>query len=153
MNWDVVISNPPYISPRDFDTTTTRSVRNHEPKIALVPPRSSLNNRSSMVSDTEHGDAFYPYILRLANFIRAKIIVVEVAGMEQASRVAGMILRDAEWESCQIWRDSLGQNKRTRESECATINGRPIVVKGEGNGRAVFAWKGTKPWPVENALQ
>lgn len=37
-NWDILISNPPYISPQAFDHTTTRSVKRYEPRLALVPP-------------------------------------------------------------------------------------------------------------------
>lgn len=36
--WDLLTSNPPYISPRGFSVSTSRSVRNWEPKLALVPP-------------------------------------------------------------------------------------------------------------------
>ncbi len=39
--WDILISNPPYISPRGFAKQTSRSVRNWEPKLALVPWRST----------------------------------------------------------------------------------------------------------------
>lgn len=37
--WDILISNPPYISPSAYWKTTTRAVRKFEPKLALVPPR------------------------------------------------------------------------------------------------------------------
>jgi methylase of polypeptide subunit release factors len=37
-NWDILISNPPYISPSAFNHTTTRSVKKYEPRLALVPP-------------------------------------------------------------------------------------------------------------------
>ena len=36
--WDLLTSNPPYISPSGFSLSTSRSVRNWEPKLALVPP-------------------------------------------------------------------------------------------------------------------
>lgn len=36
--WDIVISNPPYISPAAYWKTTMRSVRGFEPRLALVPP-------------------------------------------------------------------------------------------------------------------
>ncbi|KAI9827988.1 MAG: hypothetical protein M1819_006831 [Sarea resinae] len=39
--WDVIISNPPYISPEGYKRTTSRSVRNFEPRLALVPPSSA----------------------------------------------------------------------------------------------------------------
>ena len=39
--WDILVSNPPYISPSGFAHSTARSVRNYEPRIALVPPSPS----------------------------------------------------------------------------------------------------------------
>lgn len=36
--WDIIISNPPYISPAAYWKTTMRSVRGFEPRLALVPP-------------------------------------------------------------------------------------------------------------------
>ena len=41
--WDIIISNPPYISPRGYVRETHRSVRNWEPKLALVPCSSSYS--------------------------------------------------------------------------------------------------------------
>lgn len=146
MNWDVVVSNPPYISPRGFDTTTSRSVRKYEPKEALVPPFSSSTRGESAVSGNECGDAFYPHILRLAKEVRAKFLLVEVADIEQAGRVAGMVLRELDWQGCQIWRDYPAQDQNPDEKEYETIFGRPVVVKGAGNRRAVFAWRGTADW-------
>jgi len=78
--WDVVISNPPYISARDYAPggRTEPSVRKYEPKLALVPP----------TSDSAHPeDLFYRPLLRLARAVEANLLVVEVGDSEQASRV------------------------------------------------------------------
>jgi hypothetical protein len=49
--WDILISNPPYISPTGYWKTTTRSVRGFEPKLALVPPPAARR------SDTQQGSS------------------------------------------------------------------------------------------------
>jgi len=46
---DLLVCNPPYISHRGFATQTTRSVRNFEPKLALVPNHPLLETFSSQV--------------------------------------------------------------------------------------------------------
>ena len=110
---DIVISNPPYISPRDYCTTTARSVRRWEPKNALVPPVTTT-------SAPALGDDFYPHIVRLALDIRAKALLVEVGGDEgQAERVRGMFA--SIWGgrgNTAVWRD------------------------WGGRGRGVVAWRG-----------
>lgn len=143
--WDVVVSNPPYISPRDYDTTIARSVRNYEPKGALVPPTDRRGRRKSAITDTENGDAFYPYIQRIAASARAKILLVEVADMAQAGRVAGMVLESSEWKGCEIWRDWPAQGE-SGEGMTVAVDGKEVEVKGEGNGRAMLAWRAIKGW-------
>lgn len=136
--WDMVISNPPYISPREFGMRTSRSVRNYEPRIALVPQDThpSLN---PVVEDSGRdliiGDRFYPKLLGIAEGLRAKIIVAEVADMEQAQRVAGLANGSGYWKNCEIWRD-------WPDSEILSktfIGGVPIKVRGEGSGRSIIA--------------
>ena len=114
---DVIISNPPYISPREYLTTTTRSVRRWEPKIALVPPNTTATTTSSTPA---LGDGFYPHIARLALGMRAKALLVEVGGDEgQAERVREVFA--SIWEesgTTAVWRD------------------------WRGEGRGVVAWRG-----------
>ncbi|KAM7208768.1 S-adenosyl-L-methionine-dependent methyltransferase [Naviculisporaceae sp. PSN 640] len=111
--WDLIISNPPYISSKSFSKNTTRSVQNFEPKLALVPgddllPPSPLPPTSththltneenrSLVSSCQPEDIFYARILDL--FLSGqkqrrppKRILFEVADLEQASRVVEMML-------------------------------------------------------------
>lgn len=85
--FDVLVSNPPYISSSDFrNGTTARSVRLFEPRIALVPP-------VSLDSGVEKGrseDIFYRHILSLSRKARAKLTVLECGDIKQARRVVEM---------------------------------------------------------------
>ena len=133
--WDILISNPPYISPQAFQTTTMRSVRNYEPKLALVPDR--------MPDDpgVDSGDVFYPRLLDIAKQVDAKIVLFEVADMEQARRVAIMAVQRGLWDGIEIWKDwptSEGdyEHELERDEELGDIS-----IRGHGNGRSVFAWR------------
>ena len=105
--YDLVISNPPYISLRQFSAhsgMTSRSVRKYEPKIALVPPppspapvHSSSNSASTSphphttvrsATDPDDGDTFYPAILTIARAVQVKCIVMEIGDAAQVARVA-----------------------------------------------------------------
>lgn len=138
--WDVVISNPPYLSPNAFNNTTSRSVRNYEPKIALVPPQTPTSTQEDPVDGEAAGDMFYPRLLQIAHDVGAQVLLMEVAEMEQATRVAKMVLRSGVWSGCEIWRDwpaSGGFGER----EVLNKLGYEIEVRGEGHGRAVLAWR------------
>lgn len=85
---DVLISNPPYISPMSFrDGTTSRSVRIFEPTLALVPPTGVYNTKSR---DCEQADIFYHHIVALSSRVRAKLTVLECGDRIQADRVVAM---------------------------------------------------------------
>lgn len=133
--WDIIISNPPYISPAAFNRDTTRSVRNFEPKLALVP-----SFPSQSLSDQEQGDMFYPRLLEIAENVSAKILLMEVADLAQAKRVSSMVKSSGAWDGVEIWRDNPdvdgGDKGRTPES----VDG--VEVIGKGDGRCVFCWKG-----------
>ncbi|KAI9657950.1 MAG: hypothetical protein M1821_002607 [Bathelium mastoideum] len=124
---NIVMANPPYISPADFNKTTARSVRNFEPRLALVPPNASD-------PEVQPGDAFYPRILEIAKVLRAKCLLVEVADMDQAIRVARMIDKlDYKWARTEIWRDDPSYH------DVVKFPGTDWLVRGRGNGRSVFA--------------
>jgi len=127
---DIVISNPPYISPNAFNTTTSRSVRNFEPKLALVP------STPVPVNDEAQGDLFYPRLLELSEFVDADILLVEVSDMDQASRVVSMARERKRWQGIEIWRDEpqLQQGGNAKE---VFDN---ISVIGCGHGRSVLCW-------------
>lgn len=130
---DMVISNPPYISPDAFNHSTTRSVRNYEPKLALVPERS---NRELLENDM--GDVFYPRLLEIAKELEAKIVMFEVADLGQAQRVAQMAIQQGIWSTVEIWRD-----QPSEDGEPGDESGLPgVAIRGLGHGRSVFAWRG-----------
>jgi len=131
--YDVLISNPPYISSAAFRITTAASVRRYEPKLALVPPHSP----SQQI--VEDGDAFYPKLYDNAKLVNSRVVLFEVADMEQACRVAAMA--DKHWATVEIWRDDPGAN--VGETEYADVehgNQQKVRVRGKGNGRSVVAY-------------
>ncbi|KAK4110016.1 S-adenosyl-L-methionine-dependent methyltransferase, partial [Canariomyces notabilis] len=90
--WDLLTANPPYISPRGFATDTARSVRNHEPKTALVPG-DGYQHPDHYGCRPE--DAFYARILEIAQLLSPRPprrVLLEVGGWEQAVRVVTMAL-------------------------------------------------------------
>lgn len=96
--FDILVSNPPYISAAGFARSTERSVRNFEPKIALVP--SAPPPSPAPPGDAESGsgpacrpeDAFYARLLAVADRVGARVLLFEVADLAQAMRVVHMLL-------------------------------------------------------------
>ena len=141
-DYDIVISNPPYISPRDFAKDTQRSVRNFEPRLALVPPQESHKDPSTLSVDDDEGDVFYPRILQIAQASRAKMVLMEVDGMKQAKRVAAMTRKVGRWGGVQIWCDGLEETRWSgQDGQEEVVNGSDgsVPVLGHGRERAVFA--------------
>lgn len=142
-SYEIIISNPPYISSSAFRRTTAASVRKFEPKLALVPPSTdsglfpsgSANNHS-----VDDGDIFYPRVLEIAAECDAKVVLVEVADMEQACRVAAM----ADGWHVEIWRDDPAARGESGKEFVGVggEGGRQVRVCGTGNGRSVLFTKG-----------
>lgn len=130
--FDILISNPPYISPRQFMSTTTRSVREYEPTMALVP----MARKSDQLSDVDVGDLFYPRLLDVADRIQAKVLLFEVGDKEQAVRVAIKTLERGSWEKVEIWRD---EPAAASSGETLTMNGHDVLLRGDGQARSIFA--------------
>lgn len=132
---DVLVSNPPYISPSDYMRTTARSVRHFEPKLALVP----LSTAFAQHVDHENlGELFYPRLLDLAEELSAKVVLLEVADLEQASRVVKLLAQRPSWSvDVEIWRD---EPSRHHEQNILS-GGRSLRIIGEGSGRSVFIWR------------
>ncbi|KAJ4369714.1 hypothetical protein N0V83_005477 [Neocucurbitaria cava] len=128
--WDILISNPPYISPSAYWKTTTRSVRGFEPKLALVPP-----SRASQ-TDEEQGDLFYPRLLAIAQDVEAKIVLLEVADLEQALRVARRAQGLDVFDGIEIWRE------QPDDARHDVPNDDDISILGQGNARSVICWRG-----------
>lgn len=95
--WDVIISNPPYISPESYNNgTTKRSVRLYEPKLALVPPPPLIHTSNENENENENpahvrGDSFYPRLIDLAVKYRASLTVAECGDLRQALRVRDLM--------------------------------------------------------------
>ncbi|KAK0626503.1 S-adenosyl-L-methionine-dependent methyltransferase [Immersiella caudata] len=138
---DVIVSNPPYISNKAFSTTTSRSVRNHEPRLALVPEHDDI----SLELNCQPEDVFYARILHLAKELKGctRVILFEVADMEQAGRVVRLVERDEVlrgwYDVVEIWRDWPDE-----EHEDHIVKGEEsnvaVAVKGIGEGRVVYLW-------------
>jgi HemK-like putative methylase len=149
-DWDILISNPPYISPAAFAHTTTRSVKRFEPRLALVP------SSSTPLLDSDHGDLFYPRLLSFAAKLSSKVVLFEVADLAQAERVAEMARKQGIWDGIEIWRDdpegsgSSGNDYQKcfdgmEEEMVGTgemVMDRSVKVLGAGNGRSVVAYRG-----------
>lgn len=81
--FDVIVSNPPYISPKHYAPggSTSRSARKFEPKLALVP------SGTLAFPGVDQADQFYVALLRIAVATKARLLVMEVGDNEQAVRV------------------------------------------------------------------
>ena len=137
-HWDIVISNPPYISPQGFNRDTSRSVRNYEPKLALVPPVQVPSQQ--LVPDHVQGDLFYPKLLKIASNVDAKLVLMEVDGRSQALRIEQMIHDMRTWDGCEFWVDEPG--KRDCTKVCDAEGGKDKTrLLGLGHERSVLCWR------------
>lgn len=135
--WDILISNPPYISPQAFNNTTQRSVKRYEPRLALVPQPQD----DPLYSGVNQGDIFYPRLLQIAEKVGAKTVLFEVADLEQAQRVALMAKNQGIWDGIEIWRDWPMQHDRDAEIGNTAVL-QDVKILGSGSGRSVFAYRG-----------
>lgn len=135
--WDILISNPPYISPEHYWKTTVRSVRGFEPKLALVPQQAGYDIRN----DTQQGDLFYPQLLNIAREVEAKIVLLEIGDLDQAQRVAELAASLGVFDGIEIWRDQPGITSNTPTFTHDT------ALVGEGQARSVVCWRDVAaPW-------
>lgn len=153
-SFDIIISNPPYISPSSFTRETTRSVQKYEPKLALVPPTNALENGPlplpptkklrKRLAQTDEADIFYFQLLRIYTHRASSILLMEVGDAEQAVRVIKLAM--LQWHVVQtnrfeIWRDSPALSPQPGEEESVEIEGTMVPVKGAGRMRAVVLLK------------
>jgi HemK-like putative methylase len=143
--FDVVISNPPYVSETQFQKATSRSVRNWEPKLALVPG----------TTNTKNSDIFYRRIMELERDIfHSKILVMEVGCAHQAARVATMAFELLGKRVVEVWKDEPGPEHRntiikiphTQREEFGSSSLK-IPAWGQGKRRAVVIYGRSVSWP------
>jgi HemK-like putative methylase len=145
--WDVVIANPPYVSQKDYEVggKTEPSVRNHEPKEALVPPTAA----ASAISQDQLADSFYLPIFRIAKAVMAQLLVLEVGDSAQALRV-GKILRTMEkpkirFMRLETWKDDEAVRIHSAKHYEAFTHP-PETMSADPNpeisDRAVVVWSG-----------
>ncbi|KAI0124208.1 HemK family methyltransferase [Xylariales sp. AK1849] len=132
---DVLVSNPPYISTRGFNRDTGRSVRNHEPKLALVPDAAVSGEAECMPEDV-----FYSRLFEIAETWGPRVMLFEVGDLNQALRVAEMAtkLQDADHMRVEIWRDWPDMSPEEHEIAEARVKGTTVQISGSGNGRSVL---------------
>ena len=141
-NWDIMIANPPYISPQGFNTETSRSVRNYEPRSALVP---AAHDWETAAFGGSHGDLFYPRLLELANRVGVQLLLMEIDGCHQASRVGNMVRDTKDWDGCNVWLDDLRSLRSNFVVDSVSATGErsnTIPRMGEGRERAITCWRG-----------
>ncbi|KAH8821428.1 HemK family methyltransferase [Xylogone sp. PMI_703] len=129
----VIVSNPPYISQSGLMKETARSVRNWEPKLALVP-------KGNAKLDSAPEDIFYHRLLDLQKELKAKILLMEVGDAAQARRVVQTILRKTQTEKqseLEIWRDWPSEDDKAEFNTNITVDRQVIPMRGTGNVRAV----------------
>ena len=144
-SFDVIVSNPPYISPQHFAIggPTSRSVRRFEPKLALVP--------SSELSfpDICQADQFYVALIRIAMVTKVKLLFMEVGDDAQAARVMDLCknmrdhVDDPSWviekHLTETWRDDASVVLDDQDLSSLT----DVAVSGGGEqpqSRAVVVW-------------
>ncbi|CAG8976968.1 hypothetical protein HYALB_00010950 [Hymenoscyphus albidus] len=144
---DILISNPPYISNESFNHETTRSVRNWEPKLALVP---NISCSYSVLPQ----DVFYARLVDFHfNLGQSKILLMEIGDDEQAIRVVKILMdnlkrstgSDLQNNSIEIWRDWPGQASDQGEKQELVIEEVSVPVRGSGALRAVVSMRKSFP--------
>ncbi|KAJ5033328.1 uncharacterized protein L3040_008446 [Drepanopeziza brunnea f. sp. 'multigermtubi'] len=144
--FDLIVSNPPYVSEQQYNTSTTRSVRNFEPRRALVPTVPSDFNYALERTDTASEDAFYLRLVSLHLMYQSSVLLTEVGDAAQAARVAELMLKSgppiqngSRQHRVEIWRDAPEQEDGSSTVE--EHDGRHIPIRGTGKIRAVALFR------------
>jgi hypothetical protein len=127
---DVIVSNPPYISEKAFNRSTSRSARNFEPRMALVPSPPKAEDRGF----------FYRRLIELHKHFKSRLLVMEVSGKSQALQVAKLAQEMCgQTDLVMIWRDQPDPNSHPGGKILAHVGGSklPVYILGQGVQRAV----------------
>jgi len=144
-SWDVIVSNPPYISGKELTRSgvVEKSVRKYEPRLALVPP----DDDGCDPQDRGTPDLFYRLLVQIARKVDASLLVMEVGDTEQANRVLRIAHRELAYSGNDIllesWRDDSsvrpGNNLGTITHDPERA---PVTSEEEISDRAVISWRG-----------
>jgi methylase of polypeptide subunit release factors len=135
---DIIISNPPYISREEFSKSTSRSVRNYEPKLALVPKSRGPG----------HDLVFFRRLLLLHQYFKSRVLVMETSGRNQCLQVAHEArTMSGEDNRIEIWRDWPGQDPLLEEvASLSEEHPRDrFPVRGSGSYRSVVLIRRDEP--------
>jgi len=134
--YDIIISNPPYISREEFDTKLPSSVRDWEPGLALVP---SFAPGADEHFSGNPADIFYEVLLEIyqTGIHKPLMLVMEIGDEAQARRVLALgmtryqIMKD---NDVSVWRD--WPDVRPSGKELLVMEGR-VSTEGQGNLRTI----------------
>ncbi|KAG9250066.1 S-adenosyl-L-methionine-dependent methyltransferase [Emericellopsis atlantica] len=146
--WHIMTSNPPYISEEVWSEDTgdvELSVRQHEPRLALVPER----NLGDAPEGLERHDIFYSRLLDIAMELNPRILLLEIGDDAQALRVAEYCTRHPFCKSriIELWRDCPDIKPDANEQTEIILEssdkdqggfGRKVPIKGSGQLRAIY---------------
>ncbi|KAH7166029.1 S-adenosyl-L-methionine-dependent methyltransferase [Dactylonectria macrodidyma] len=135
--WDVLVSNPPYISRDIWNHGRGQlgySVRKYEPQLALIP-----GDHLPCPIECSPEDVFYHRLLNIVARFRPKAILFEIGDYNQASRVLQLYFQHAfaSASRVEVWRDWPDLEAREDEDagiEIATQNGQRKYVPVRGSG-------------------
>ncbi|KAH7152280.1 S-adenosyl-L-methionine-dependent methyltransferase [Dactylonectria estremocensis] len=141
--WDLLVSNPPYISRDVWNHGCGQlgySVRKYEPQLALIP-----GDHLPCPVGCSPQDVFYSRLLDIAARLRPRVILFEIGGHGQASRVLRLYFQHtfASTSRVEVWRDWPDLEASEDEDasiEVVTQNGqrKHVPVRGSGLIRSLL---------------
>lgn len=150
---DVLVSNPPYVSPQTWRhgrCELSYSTRKFEPKLALVP-----RDTSGLPWKCRQEDVFYAALLDAAGVLKPSVVLFEFGDEAQGRRILELALdhpfaRDGEF---QFWRDypdldNTHDDSRDAQREIRVRDQagseRVVPILGTGNIRSILLRKSQK---------
>ncbi|KAM0559740.1 hypothetical protein ACHAPJ_004264 [Fusarium lateritium] len=141
--WDILISNPPYISEDVWNHGRGQlgySVRKYEPRLALVP-----NDDLPRLNGCNPSDVFYSRLLDISNLLKPKVVLFEIGDENQARRVlqlyfAHPITQNSQAEVWRDWPDLEGTEGSEFIVDVEELKGerRRVPAKGGGLMRSIL---------------
>jgi len=142
-DWDVLISNPPYIAEDVWHHGRGQlglSVKRHEPRLALVPGKHLPQPPNGLQAE----DIFYGRLLDIAETLQPKVILLEVGDRNQARRVIEYCAKhrfsaQARMEVWRDWPDLEPDEGEVRHFLISRKESRDVTVpiKGSGHVRSI----------------